>query len=247
MGYLAQAGPAVTAAFLASLVEAVEAMTIILAVAMVRGWRPAGLGAVAGVTLLVLVAVTFGPLLTLIPLRPLQLATGTLLFLFGMRWLQKAVLRSAGRIPLHDEAMTFESETSVLRGQAQRQQSRLDWLGGLTSFKAVLLEGMEVIFIVLAFSAGPNLVVPASIGAAAACLIIVVAGLAMHRPLARVPENSLKFGVGILLTSFGIFWVGEGLGVMWPGGDLAVIAFALLVLVAARLAVGFVRRSVGRL
>jgi len=232
-----------TAAFLASLVEAVEALTIVLAVATVRGWRPAGLGAFAGLALLVLIVVAFGPLLDHVPLHLLQLVIGILLLLFGMRWLRKAILRSAGVIPLHDEAAAFATETAALREHARRQEARLDWLAAIASFKAVLLEGLEVVFIVIAVSAGRELLVPASIGAVVACLLVTGAGLVIHRPLARVPENTLKFTVGVMLSAFGVFWTGEGLGVAWPGADLAIVAFAALFLIVALLAVAFVRRS----
>src|SRR5436305_817327 len=149
----AHVGPAVTAAFLASLVEAVEALTIVLAVATVRGWRPAGLGAIAGVAMLILIVVGLGPLLDLVPLHLLQLAIGVLLLLFGMRWLRKAILRAAGVIPLHDEAKAFAAESAELREQASRHEARRDWLAGVASFKAVLLEGLEVVFIVIAVGA----------------------------------------------------------------------------------------------
>jgi Ca2+/H+ antiporter, TMEM165/GDT1 family len=235
------AAPAISAAFLASLVEAVEALTIVLAVAMVRGWRPAGLGALAGLLLLVAIVLALGPLLDRIPLYLLQLAIGILLLLFGMRWLRKAILRAAGVIALHDEASAFAHETSELREQARRHESRLDWLAGLASFKAVVLEGLEVVFIVIAVGAGRGLLVPAGIGAAAACLLVAAAGLVVHRPLARVPENTLKFAVGVMLSAFGVFWIGEGLGVPWPGEDLAIIAFAALFLAAALLAVALTR------
>jgi Ca2+/H+ antiporter, TMEM165/GDT1 family len=236
-------GPAMTAAFLASLVEAVEALTIVLAVATVRGWRPAGLGALAGFSLLVLIVAVLGPLLDRVPLHLLQLAIGILLLMFGMRWLRKAILRSAGVIPLHDEAMAFAIETAELREQARRQQARLDWLAALASFKAVLLEGLEVVFIVIAVSAGRGLLVPASAGALAACLLVAGAGFAVHRPLARVPENTLKFAVGVMLSAFGVFWTGEGLGVAWPGADLAIVAFAALFLAVGSAAVALARRS----
>src|SRR5437588_248031 len=150
----AHIGPVMTAAFLASLVEAVEALTIVLAVATVRGWRPAGLGAFAGLTLLALIVAALGPLLDRVPLHLLQLTIGVLLLLFGMRWLRKAILRAAGVIPLHDEAMAFATETAELRDQALRHQTRLDWLAALASFKAVVLEGLEVVFIVIAVGAG---------------------------------------------------------------------------------------------
>ena len=234
--------PAMTAAFLASLVEAVEALTIVLAVATVRGWRPAGLGALAGLMLLALIVAAFGPLLDRVPLHLLQLAIGILLLLFGMRWLRKAILRSAGLIPLHDEAVAFATETAALREQARNHEARLDWLAALASFKAVLLEGLEVVFIVIALSARRGQIVAASAGALAACLLVAGVGFAVHRPLARVPENTLKFAVGVMLSAFGIFWTGEGLGVSWPGADLAIVAFAALFLAVGRVAVNVARR-----
>src|SRR6266566_4924496 len=166
---LAHAGPAMTAAFLASLVEA---LTIVLAVATVRGWRPAGLGACAGLLLLALIVAVLGPLLDRVPLHLLQLVIGVLLLLFGMRWLRKAILRAAGVIPLHDEATAFAAETAELREQARRNEARLDWIAALTTFKAVLLEGLEVVFIVIALGAGRGMLVPASVGAVAACLAV---------------------------------------------------------------------------
>jgi uncharacterized membrane protein len=242
---LTQFGPAMTAAFLASLVEAVEALTIVLAVATVRGWRPAGLGALAGVVVLVLIVVGFAPVLDLVPLHLLQLAIGVLLLLFGMRWLRKAILRAAGVIPLHDEAAAFAAETAELREQARRQEARLDWLATLASFKAVVLEGLEVVFIVIAVSAGRGLLIPAGAGALAACLLVAGVGLIVHRPLARVPENTLKFAVGVMLSAFGMFWTGEGLGVAWPGADLAIVAFAAVFLAVGLAAVALVRRPRG--
>ncbi|WMT71965.1 hypothetical protein [Bradyrhizobium sp. Ash2021] len=239
---LALVWPAVTAAFLASLVEAVEALTIVLAVAIVRGWRPAGLGALAGLLLLALIVVALGPLLDQVPLHLLQLAIGILLLLFGMRWLRKAILRAAGVIPLHDEAAAFATETAELREQARRNEVRLDWIGGLTTFKAVLLEGLEVVFIVIALGAGRGMLVPASVGAVAACLAVAAVGLIVHRPLARVPENTLKFAVGIMLSAFGVFWTGEGLGVAWPGADFAIVIFAAIFLAVSVAAVALARR-----
>ena len=242
LGSLAHAGSAMTAAFLASIVEAVEALTIVLAVATVRGWRPAGLGAFAGLMLLILIVAGLGPLLDLVPLYFLQLAIGILLLLFGMRWLRKAILRSAGVIPLHDEATIFATETAELREQVRRHEARLDWLAGLASFKAVVLEGLEVVFIVIALSAGHGSLIPASAGALAACLLIACIALVVHRPLTRVPENTLKFAVGIMLSAFGIFWTGEGLGVSWPGADIAIVVFAALFLAVALAAVALLRR-----
>jgi uncharacterized membrane protein len=227
------AAPAISAAFLSSLVEAVEALTIVLSVATVRGWRPAGLGAVAGLATLALIVLALGPLLEQVPLHALQLVIGVLLLLFGMRWLRKAILRSAGIIPLHDEDLAFAAETAALREQARDRNARLEWLAGLASYKAVLLEGLEVVFVVIAVGSGRGLLVPAGIGALAACVLVAAVGFVIHRPLARVPENTLKFAVGVMLSSFGVFWTGEGLGVPWPGEDLAILGFAALFLVVA--------------
>jgi uncharacterized membrane protein len=192
--------------------------------------------------MLALIVATLGPLLELVPLHLLQLAIGVLLLLFGLRWLRKAILRAAGIIALHDEAAAFATETAQLRAQESRDEARLDWLAGLASFKAVLLEGLEVVFIVIAVSAGRGLLIPASAGALAACLLVAGIGFAVHRPLARVPENALKFAVGVMLSAFGIFWTGEGLGVAWPGADLAIVAFAALFLLVGLGAVALARR-----
>ena len=235
------AGPAVSAAFLSSLVEAVEALTIVLAVATVRGWRPAGFGALAGLATLALIVLALGPLLDHVPLHALQLAIGVLLLLFGMRWLRKAILRAAGVIPLHDETLAFESGTAALRDQARHHNTKLDWLAGLASYKAMVLEGLEVVFVVIAVGTGSGLLVPASIGALAACALVAAVGFAVRHPLARVPENTLKFTVGVMLSAFGVFWTGEGLGVPWPGEDLAILGFAALFLIAALAAVRLVR------
>jgi len=226
------AAPAVAAAFLASLVEVVEAFTIVLAVGTLRGWKPALLGAGAGLALLTALVLALGPLLGEIPLELLQLVIGVLLLLFGLGWLRKAILRAAGIIPLHDEAAIFAAEVALLSAEARRRQARLAWLAGVAAFKAVVLEGLEVVFIVIAIGAGRGLLLPAGLGALAACLLVLAAGLLLRRPLARVPENTLKFGVGVMLTAFGVFWCGEGLGIAWPGGDLALLAFALLFLAA---------------
>ena len=236
------AGSAVTAAFLASLVEAVEALTIVLAVAIVRGLRPAILGALAGLLVLALIVVALGPLLDRVPLYVLQIAIGVLLLLFGMRWLRKAILRAAGLIARHDETIAFASETEELREQARRHEQRLDWLAGVASFKAVLLEGLEVVFIVIALSAGRGVLLPVSVAAFAACLVVAASGIVVHRPLTRVPENALKFAVGVMLSAFGLFWTGEGLGVDWPGADLAILAFILLFLGAGLASVALLNR-----
>ena len=229
---LATAAPAVTAAFAASTVEVVEAFTIVLAVATLRGWRPALVGAFAALATLAMVVSALGPLLALVPLHVLALTIGVLLLLFGLGWLRKAVLRAAGVMALHDETAIFEREKAQLGMQAPSTRGA-DWLAGLAAYKAVLLEGLEVVFIVLAVGAGRGLILPASLGALGAFVVVMAVGLMIHRPLANVPENTLKFGVGVMLSSFGVFWTGEGIGVAWPGDDLALLGLAAAFLVFA--------------
>jgi Ca2+/H+ antiporter, TMEM165/GDT1 family len=213
----------------------------VLAVATVRGWRSAATGALAGLIALALLVLTLGPLLEHVPLPPLQFVIGVLLLLFGMRWLRKAVLRAVQIIPLHDEQLIFERQSALLDDPAHRS-ARLDRLAAVASFKAVLLEGLEVVFIVLAVGAGHGLLGAASLGAMAACSLVVAIGWAVRRPLARVPENTLKFAVGTLLSAFGVFWTGEGLGVPWPGADFAILGIAALFLLVALAIIEFVRR-----
>jgi uncharacterized membrane protein len=234
--------PAIIAAFLASLVEAVEAFTIVLAIGTVRGWRPAALGTSGALGLLVLLVLAIGPELDRVPIYLLRLFIGVLLLLFGMRWLRKAILRAAGIIALHDEAAAFAAETTNLKRAAPRQGIRLDWVACVTAFEAVVLEGLEVVFIVLAVGAGRGLLWPAGLGALIACVLVLAIGLLVHRPLARIPENSLKFGVGVMLSAFGVFWTGEGLGIVWPGHDFAVVVLVGLFFVASLLAVPLARR-----
>jgi uncharacterized membrane protein len=186
-----------------------------------------------------------GPLLGHVPIHILQLCIGILLLLFGMGWLRKAILRSAGIIPLHDEAEAFAAEQVHLRGEAKRHATRMNWIGGMTAFKAVLLEGLEVVFIVIAVGAGgKGLLVPASIGAAAACVLVFIIGVFVHRPLAKVPENALKFAVGVMLSAFGVFWTGEGLGIEWPGHDVILFAFAAIFLLTGIVTASLLRRPV---
>lgn len=236
------AAPAITAAFLASLVEVVEAFTIVLAVATLRGWRPAALGTTAGLAVLAGIVLLLGPLLNRVPISALQLVIGVLLLLFGMGWLRKASLRAAGVIPLHDEEAVFAAETATLSERAHNRRRSLDWAAGITALKAVLLEGLEVVFIVIAVGAGRGLLVPASLGALAACGLVLAAGVMLHRPLSRVPENLLKFGVGVMLSAFGVFWTGEGLGIVWPGEDLALLFFAALFLAAGLIGSSLARK-----
>jgi uncharacterized membrane protein len=235
------AAPAIGASFLASLVEMVEAFTIVLAVGTVRGWKPAISGTVVAVALLAVLVLLLGPVLEFVPLHALQLVIGVLLLLFGMGWLRKAILRSVGAIPLHDEEAAFASETAQLR-EITGQRS-LQWIAGLAAFKAVLLEGLEVVFIVIAVGAGHELLGPAALGALAAFVVVIILGAIIHRPLSKVPENTLKLVVGVMLSAFGVFWTGEGLGVPWPGQDLMLLVFALIFLGAALATSAALRRS----
>jgi uncharacterized membrane protein len=231
-------GPTVGAAFLASLVECVEAATIVLAVGTVRGWRSAFFGTALALAALVLLVAALGPALAHLPEQALQLVVGLLLLLFGMRWLRKAMLRAAGLIPLHDEEAVFRSETANLRLARASERWGVEPIAAATAFKGVLLEGVEVAFLVLAVAAGsPALVLPAALGALAAALLVLVVAVIVHRPLSRVPENTLKFGVGVIISAFGIYWTGEGLGIAWPGHDLALAVIALALLLAALLGV----------
>lgn len=238
------AAPAVGAAFAASVVEVVEAFTIVLAVGTLRGWRPAVVGTSAALGVLAILVLTLGPLLDRVPLHFLQLVIGVLLLLFGMGWLRKAILRSAGVIALHDEAAAYAAETKSLAASASGAERSQAWIAGLAAFKAVLLEGLEVVFIVIAVGAGRGLLWPAAIGALAACIAVLAVGVIVHRPLSRVPENTLKFGVGVMLSAFGVFWAGEGLGVDWPGHDLALLVFAALFLATGMATARLVRRPV---
>ena len=221
------------ASFAASFVEAVEALTIVLAVGLARGWRPALSGAAAAIVALALIVAVLGPLMSVVPIHALQFVVGVLLLLFGLRWLRKAILRAVGVIALHDEDAAFARETRGLTEAQQRRSREFDWIAGVTAFKAVLVEGIEVVFIVIAVGAARGLLVFASAGALAACVAVAAVGAAIHRPLVRVPENALKFAVGVMLSAFGLFWTGESLGVGWPGGDAAILAFIALFLAVA--------------
>ena len=237
------AGPTVAAAFLASLVEFVEALTVVLAVGVTRGWRGALSGAGAAALVLLCLVAALGPLLTHIPLATVQLVVGALLVLFGMRWLRKAILRSAGVLPLHDEAAIYARETQSLAQGATRGR-RWDGVAFATAFKITMLEGIEVVFIVIAVGAGgAGLLVPASLGALAALVVVVALGTIVHRPLSRIPENLLKFAVGVLLSAFGTFWVGEGMGIAWPWRDLSILVLIATFLAVALLAVRLAART----
>jgi uncharacterized membrane protein len=212
--------------FLACTVEAVEALTVVLAVGVTRGWRASSFGVGAGIGALAVIVAVLGPALTAVPLNGLRLVVGALLLVFGLQWLRKAVLRAAGRKALHDEAALFRARAEDARATSLATTG-FDGYAFTLCFKAVLLEGLEVVFIVLTFGANAHRIPLAVLGALAAVLLVTGAGFAVRGPLARVPENQLKFVVGVMLTAFGMFWSGEGAGVHWPGADTALPVLAL--------------------
>lgn len=235
------AGPSILAAFLASLVEFVEALTVVLAVGIVRGWRLALTGTGLALVLLLALVVILGPALQTIPLDLVQLIVGTLLLLFGMRWLRKAILRAAGVIPLHDEKAIFASETRSLSQSGPMRASGWDSAAITAAFKIVMLEGIEVVFIVVGIGATSGQLLPASTGAAAALAVVILLGLVLHRPLTLIPENTLKFAVGVLLCAFGSFWTGEGIGIKWPGDDWSILVLIVGFLIVAGVAIPWCR------
>lgn len=227
-------------AALASGVEFVEALTIILAVGFTRRWRDAFEGTVAAaIALAVIVAVLGLGLLQLVPLDALRTVIGTLLLLFGLKWLKKAILRYSGFKALHDEEAAYQAEVEALRaGGTERGR---DWFAVSTAFNGVFLEGLEVVFIVIGMGAAGKALLPATLGAAVAAIIVIVAGFALHRPLRSVPENTLKFIVGIMLTSFGTLWMGEGLGVNWWHADFFIPILVVGYVIAALLFIGWLK------
>jgi uncharacterized membrane protein len=217
------------AVFLASAVEGVEAVTIVLAAGITRGWRSAWTGVATALVVLAAIVAALGPALTALPINVLRLVVGGLLLVFGLQWLRKAILRASGFKALHDEDAIFAEEVAEL-GAAGAERPGIDPFGFTVSFKGVLLEGLEVAFIVITFGSNQHNVGLAVLAALAAVLVVVAAGAAAHAPLSRVPENTLKYVVGVMLTSFGIFWGTEGAGGSWPAGDAAIpaiIAFTL--------------------
>jgi uncharacterized membrane protein len=228
----------IAGSFLACAVEMVEALTIVLGVGVVRGWRSTLIGAgAAGIVLVALVA-ALGPALGSIPIGTLRLVVGALLLVFGLQWLRKAILRSSGFKELHDEDEVYRAEQAQAAAAGDDRRAGLDWYSFTVAFKGVLLEGLEVVFIVIAFGSAQGQLGLAAAGAAIALVVVVVAGLLAKGPLSRVPENTIKFVVGLLLTSFGCFWGAEGAGADWPGDEASVLGviafFALVSLVLVR-------------
>jgi uncharacterized membrane protein len=212
------------AVFLACVVEAVEATTIVLAAGTARDWRSAGSGTVAALAVLAVIVAVLGPAVSDIPLTGLRIVVGALLLVFGLQWIRKAILRASGYKAMHDEEKLYAEHLAEATGkQARRSFLAPDWYGFTLAFKGVLLEGLEVVFIVLTFGANAKNVGLATIAAGCAVVLVAAAGFAVRAPLARVPENTMKFVVGIMLTSFGLFWGGEGAGAHWPGSDAALL------------------------
>jgi uncharacterized membrane protein len=231
----------VLAVFVACVVESVEALTIVLAVGVTRGWHATMRGVAAGLLALAVIVAALGPALTVIPINALRLVVGGLLLIFGLGWLRKAILRAAGYKALHDEDAIFQRQRAAAE-QAQHTGLFGDSYSFTLAFKGVLLEGLEVAFIVLTFGANQSNIPLAAVGAVAAVLVVTIVGIAIRAPLSRVPENSLKFVVGVLLTSFGIFWGTEGAGGSWPGSDAALFGIIAFVLVGALASVALLRR-----
>jgi uncharacterized membrane protein len=239
-----------TAAFLASAVEFVEAFTIVLVVGVTINWRSSLLGAFAAAATLVVIVATLGvALVRWVPLNDFRLVVGIILILFGLKWLKKAILRYSGLKALHDEEAIFEETMAEIRARGETIVPRFQPFGVALSYKAVLLEGLEVAFIVITFgssisnSTAVNGIGSAAIGAAIAGLLVITAGAIIQAPLTKVPENTLKFIVGIMLTSFGTFWTAEGLGFEWPLADAFIPILIALYLLAAYALVSWLKWS----
>jgi uncharacterized membrane protein len=231
----------VASVFLASAVEAVEALTLVLALGTTRRWSSTLLGAAAAAAILAVLTTALGPALVSLPISVLRLAVGGLLLVFGLQWLRKAILRAAGLLALHDEAATFARESRSAQ-EASQSASGFDGYAFTVAFKGVLLEGMEVVFIVLTFGANQHRVGLAAVAAIAAVVLVTLVGFAARAPLARVPENTMKFVVGALLTSFGAFWSVEGAGAEWPGGETALVPLIIAIAACSLAMAGDLRR-----
>ncbi|MEA2549660.1 MAG: hypothetical protein QOI00_1889 [Chloroflexota bacterium] len=230
-------------AFLASLVEAVEALTIILAVGVTRQWRSALYGAFVGLIVLTILIAIFGTAIVLfVPLNALRIVIGGLLLIYGLQWTTKAILRASGAKAKHDEELIYAREVNRLREEAPVPAEGIDGISFAVSFKGVLLEGLEVAFIVITFGSNSGHLEASVLGALLAILLVVAVGLIVHRPLSRVPENGLKLAVGLMLITFGTFWAGEGIGIEWPAGDATIVLLLVLYAVTAMLAIRLARR-----
>jgi uncharacterized membrane protein len=232
-----------TSVFLASIVEGVEALTIVLAIGMTRGWRSTRYGVWAAIVTLMLIVVALGPSLTSIPINGLRVVVGGLLLIFGLQWIRKAILRASGFIPLHDETAIFEKTAMKARNTKSLKRGAIDdWYAFTVAFKGVLLEGLEIAFIVVTFGANQHSVSLAALSAVIAVLVVTAIGVKIRKPLSQVPENTLKFIVGIMLTSFGIFWGSEGVGIRWPGSDAALLGVITFVAITSVVQVRWLKR-----
>jgi uncharacterized membrane protein len=222
--------PLILTVFIACAVEAVEALTIVLATGITREWKSTLQGMAAALVALAVITAALGPAIDHLPLTGLRVAVGALLLIFGLQWLRKAVLRATGFKALHDEASAYQREVTAAQAAAkERKRGVSDWYSFTLAFKGVLLEGLEVVFIVITFGANQKNVGAAVIGAAAAIVVVTVTGIAVRAPLTKVPENWMKFAVGVMLVSFGTFWGAEGAGVEWPGNDAALLVLVPVV------------------
>jgi uncharacterized membrane protein len=238
------AGALFVAVFLACAVEAVEATTIVLAAGTARDWRSALTGMSAALILLAIVVAALGPAVSALPLRPLRLVVGALLLIFGLQWLRKAILRASGHKAVHDEDEIYRTQIGAAAAAPRRRLGSVpDWYGFTLSFKGVLLEGLEVVFIALTFGSNAHDIPLAAVAAVAAVIVVAATGFAVKAPLSRVPENTLKFIVAIMLTAFGTFWGAEGAGAHWPGSDAALLALVPAIAVFALGLVALMRRS----
>jgi uncharacterized membrane protein len=240
MEFLVAAVPA----FLASLVEAVEALTIVLAVGVTRQWRSTLYGAAAGLLVLTGVVAVFGSAIVLfVPLGVLRIVIGGLLLIYGLQWTCKAVLRASGAKAKHDEDKIYQDEVGRLRAERPVPAHGLDGVSFAVAFKGVLLEGLEVVFIVITFGSNAGQLGPAALGAGVAVLSVLAVGVVVHRPLSRVPENGLKYVVGIMLITFGTFWAGEGVGIEWPLGDVTLVILVAGYIAAASAGIWLARNA----
>jgi uncharacterized membrane protein len=230
--------------FVACVVEAVEALTIVLAAGLTREWRSTFQGMAVALVVLAAVVAAVGPALTLFPLGVLRLVVGALLAVFGLQWLRKAVLRASGYQGLHDEAGIYARQVAAAQAAAAGGRHGVhDWYAFTLSFKGVLLEGLEVVFIAITFGDNQGNLGLAAVGAAAAVLVVAGVGVSARAPLARVPENTMKFAVGVMLTSFGTFWGAEGAGVSWPGNDAALLVIVPVIVAVSLGYTAVLRRS----
>src|SRR5262249_43837055 len=243
-GCRVNAAALVLTVFLACAVEAVEALTIVLAAGLTRGWRSTMQGMTAALVVLACAVAVAGPALTLIPLGALRLVVGALLAVFGLQWLRKAILRASGHRGPHDEAAIYARQVGAAKAAAREGRRWVsDWYAFTLSFKGVLLEGLEVVFIAITFGDNQQNLGLAALAAVAAVIVVAAVGVAVRAPLSRVPENSLKFAVGVMLTSFGVFWGAEGAGASWPGGDAALLVIVPATLLASLGYTALLRRA----